>query len=220
VVKEKVLATYSFKYAQREYHRRQEAITWAQKLIDSPEGLRSVIKKGGKSLIKHTITNQQTGKVTAAYHQLSLDQDRIKELEKWDGLNMIVTSQIQMSDEQILEAYHGLWQIEESFKITKSQLEGRPVYVWSDEHIQAHFLTCFLSLVVLRLLQLKSKMTISDILQGLKSAQAIPFGDSYYKITKLPTTTALERALNLPLDQDYTTLSDLIQLRKKAKKTN
>ena len=61
-----------------------------------------------------------------------------------------------LSDKEIRDIYSGLWKIEETFKITKSDLKTRPVYVWTKEHIEAHFLTCFISLVILRLLQQKT----------------------------------------------------------------
>ena len=67
-----------------------------------------------------------------------------------------------MSDKEIRDAYKGLWKIEESFKITKSTLEARPVYVWTKEHIEAHFLTCFVSLVILRLLEHKTERKYSS----------------------------------------------------------
>ena len=61
-----------------------------------------------------------------------------------------------MPDEEIIKVYRGLWRIEESFHVTKSDLETRPVYMWTREHIEAHFLTCYVALCVLRLLQLRT----------------------------------------------------------------
>ena len=66
-----------------------------------------------------------------------------------------------LSDKEIRDIYKGLWKIEESFKITKSNLETRPIYVWTKEHIEAHFLTCFISLVIIRLLEYKTNRKYS-----------------------------------------------------------
>ena len=66
---------------------------------------------------------------------------------------MIVTSELDKTDEEIIDIYRQLWRIEETFKITKSELEARPVYVSRKEHIEAHFLICFIALVLVRLLQ-------------------------------------------------------------------
>ena len=64
---------------------------------------------------------------------------------------MIVTSELDKTDEEIIDIYRQLWRIEETFKITKSELEARPVYVSRKEHIEAHFLICFIALVLVRL---------------------------------------------------------------------
>ena len=64
-----------------------------------------------------------------------------------------MTSHTDWDDERIIDTYRGLWQIEESFKVTKSELDTRPVFVWTSEHVEAHFLTCYIALVILRILQ-------------------------------------------------------------------
>ena len=101
---------------------------------------------------------------------LSLNEEKIKEEEKFDGYYSIVTSELNMSDKKIRDIYRGLAKIEETFKITKSTLEARPVYVWTKEHIEAHFLTCFIALVMMRLLEIKlqNKYSISKIINSLK----------------------------------------------------
>ena len=68
---------------------------------------------------------------------------------------MIVTSEINMSDNEIYTTYHNLWRIEESFKIMKSQLDARPVYLQNEESIYGHFLICYISVLLLRILQIK-----------------------------------------------------------------
>lgn len=77
---------------------------------------------------------------------LDIDEDRILEEEALDGYYVLVTSEMEESDDKIIDMYRGLWKIEDSFKLTKSELEARPVYVWTKEHIEAHFLTCFVAL--------------------------------------------------------------------------
>ena len=64
---------------------------------------------------------------------------------------MLLTSEMETSDDEIIDMYRGLWRIEESFKVTKSELEARLVYVWTKEHIEAHFLTCFVALTIARI---------------------------------------------------------------------
>ncbi|MDD4761119.1 MAG: transposase [Bacteroidaceae bacterium] len=69
---------------------------------------------------------------------------------------VIVTSEMEENDDRIIEIYRGLWKIEEAFKVTKSDLEARPVFVSTKEHIEAHFLTCFVALTIARILEMKT----------------------------------------------------------------
>ncbi len=71
----------------------------------------------------------------------------------YDGYYAMVTSELHMSDKEIIDAYRGLWEIEEAFKVTKGTLETRPVYVSREDRLQAHFLTCFIALVIIKLIQ-------------------------------------------------------------------
>ena len=84
---------------------------------------------------------------------LPLDHEQVDFDAQFDGVNVLVTSEVGMTDEEMLEAYKELVKIEDCFRITKTELESRPVYVWTENHIQAHFLTCFIALIHLRLLQ-------------------------------------------------------------------
>ena len=101
-----------------------------------------------------------------------------------------------MPDEKIIDIYHGLWKIEESFKITKSDLEARPVYLSTNDHIEGHFLTCFISLLIARILEMKTeyKYGIPELLESLSKCQCIHLKEnlylfSYYdEILKQPPT--------------------------------
>lgn len=85
----------------------------------------------------------------------SINYDKFEEDEKFDGYFCIITSELDYDYKKILEVYHHLAYIEESFKITKTDLETRPIYVTTNNHIDAHLLTCFISLIVLRMIQYK-----------------------------------------------------------------
>ena len=104
---------------------------------------------------------------------LDIDEDEIREEESLDGYYMLLTSEMETSDDEIIDIYRGLWKIEESFKVTKSELEARSVYVWTKEHIEAHFLTCFVALTIARILEnkLERKYSIGTILESLSKAE-------------------------------------------------
>ena len=81
-----------------------------------------------------------------------------------------------------IDMYRGLWRIEESFKVTKSELEARPVYVWTREHIEAHFLACFVSLTIARILEnkLNQKYSVGTLLNSLSKAECSLLQQNYY----------------------------------------
>lgn len=86
---------------------------------------------------------------------VEVDQAKIDEDLKYAGYNLMVTSELDMEPLQVYQTYHNLWKIEESFRITKSYLDARPVYVQKKETIYGHFLICYLSLFLLRVLEIK-----------------------------------------------------------------
>jgi transposase len=89
----------------------------------------------------------------AASHALVLDTDKIASDEQMDGYYCLITNELDRTASDIIDIYRGLWRIEETFRVTKSTLEARPVYVSRRDRICAHFLTCYIALVILRLIQ-------------------------------------------------------------------
>lgn len=144
---QKQMVYYSRQYAERQKHERELAINKAKDLIDNPGKYTQATSYGCTKYINNIRFNEETGEIPTGL-ELSLKFDKIMEEEKFDGYYSIVTSEKNLTDEEIRKIYKGLWKIEESFKITKSDLETRPVFVWTKEHIKAHFLTCFISLVI------------------------------------------------------------------------
>ena len=113
-----------------------------------------------------------------------LDEELIAAEEALDGYYCIITSETEMDDFEIIEAYRGLWLIEDSFKVTKSCLSARPVYVSNELHIEAHFLICYIALVIMRLMQLNTGFTISAqaIATELSKINAVHFEDNYWRL--------------------------------------
>ena len=94
--------------------------------------------------------NETDGKI-----KVSMNEELIKKSLELAGYNLLVTSEISMSDKDVYDAYHNLWRIEESFRIMKSQLDARPVYLQKKDTIIGHFLICYLAVLLTRLLQFK-----------------------------------------------------------------
>lgn len=114
---------------------------------------------------------------------IEIDQARIDEDLKYAGYNLLVTSELDMDPLQIYNTYHSLWKIEESFRITKSFLDARPVYVQKKETIYGHFLICYLSLFLLRVLEIKifkNKINSYDLIHFMRDFRIVNRGDGSY----------------------------------------
>ena len=211
IVYQKQMVYYSKKYADRQKHERELAIKKAKDLIDHPGKYTQATSYGCTKYINNIIFDEETGEVPKGL-ELSLNLDKIKEEEKFDGYYSIVTSEKNLSDKEIRDIYKGLWKIEESFKITKSNLETRPVYVWTKEHIEAHFLTCFISLVIIRLLEYKTNRKYStrkmiDSLQKFNSTNIEH--DIYLQNFSNDIIKDFEEIFDINLSRKYLTLSEI-----------
>ena len=151
----KYVAFWSEKYQKRARRERQAALDKARKLIANPGAYTAAAHFGAAKYVKGMRVDAKTGELLEAATALEFDEERLAAEEACDGYYCIVTSETEMPDSDVIEAYRGLWRIEESFKVTKSDLETRPVYVSREEHIEAHFLTCYVALCILRIIQAK-----------------------------------------------------------------
>lgn len=114
---------------------------------------------------------------------ISMNQEKIDEDLRYAGYNLLVTSELNMDPVEIYNTYHNLWKIEESFRITKSYLDARPVYAQKKETIYGHFLICYISLFLLRELELKCfKGTINayDLISFIRDFRLVDKGDATY----------------------------------------
>ena len=119
---------------------------------------------------------------------VEIDKEKIEEDLKYAGYNLMVTSELDMDPLQVYRTYHSLWKIEESFRITKSYLDARPVYVQKKETIYGHFLICYLSLFLLRVLEIKvfkNKINSYDLIHFMRDFRVVKIEkDSYINISR------------------------------------
>lgn len=153
---EKQVVFWGKKYALKAKADREEVLRKAQDLRVNPQKYTKATSHGAAKYVKNLSFDDKTGEVLKVKDHLVLDMDRVFEEEKYDGYYAIVTSELDMSDSEIIDTYRGLWQIKETFRITKGVLEARPVYVSLEDHINAHFLSCFIALTILRIMQKKT----------------------------------------------------------------
>ncbi|WP_139132043.1 IS1634 family transposase, partial [Fusibacter sp. 3D3] len=177
----KQVVFYSEKYAKKARMERAKAIEKAKKLIKTPSNYNRSTSYGAAGYVKNLSFVKDTGEI-ADITALSLDEEKIKAQEALDGYYVLITSEYKKSASEVIEIYRGLWKIEESFKVTKSDLETRPVYVSTQDHIKAHFLTCFIALVLARILEFKmdGKHTITRIIDSLSKCTCTNVDQNYY----------------------------------------
>lgn len=181
-VDEKQVVFWSEKYAKKAKAEREAALAKARDLAAHPGNYTRATSYGAAKYVKKVEYDNKTGEILTASSILDIDEDRILEEEALDGYYVLVTSEMEESDDKIIDMYRGLWKIEDSFKLTKSELEARPVYVWTKEHIEAHFLTCFVALTLMRILEMKleNKYSSGRIIESLSKAECDLLQQNYY----------------------------------------
>ena len=170
-VEQKWIVFYSKNYEARAKHKREDAIAKALKMIANPAKYKSTFDYGAAGYIKNLKIDKDTGEIINIEETLFLDRQKIDEEAQYDGYYAIITSEINDTDEHIIETYKGLWRIEESFKVTKSVLCARPIFLHNEDHINAHFLICFIALLISRIVEKKldRKYTIATITETLRN---------------------------------------------------
>ena len=197
-VKEKRVATYNPSLAKKQLYE-------INKLIEKAEELNSYKAKKdeyGECSKYVTFKGKDGSKVTT-----ELNEKKIEEDKKLCGYNLIVTSEIKVDQNIIYKSYHNLWRIEESFRVMKSELDARPVFMKRKETIHGHFLICYLSVLLSRLLQiyeLKDEDSMQSIFEFIRDFKLVKVGNKYVNLatnkeliqkltskTKLPLTNAV-----------------------------
>ena len=167
-IEQRLIVTYSVKYQEYQKNIRNNQIKRAEKLIEkNPKKLGKAKQNDPKRFIE-TISTTEKGEIASETYY-SINQDVINEEAKYDGLYAVCTN---LEDEvkEIIRVNHQRWEIEESFRIMKTEFNARPVFHSNEECIKAHFLICFLALTIYRYLEKKldEKYTVGEIIDTLK----------------------------------------------------
>jgi Transposase DDE domain. len=178
-VKEKRVVSYNPGLAKKQ---KAEIMKMVDKVSNYTTYKKMAKEELGDSVKYINITNKdKNGK--AIKPVISINQDKIDEDLKYAGYNLLVTSELNMDPLQIHQTYHNLWKIEESFRITKSYLDARPVYVQKKETIYGHFLICYLSLFLLRVLEIKcfkNKINSYDLINFMRDFRVADLCDGRF----------------------------------------
>lgn len=211
LVDQKQMVYYSQKYADKQKRDRETIIKKANDLISNPDKYSKATSYGVAGYIKNLKFVKETGEI-ADKNNLILNLEKIKEEEKYDGYYSIVTSEENLSDLEIRDIYKGLAKIEETFKVTKSGLDGRPVWVSRADHIQSHFLTCFVALIIVRLLEkeLDEKYSFAKIIDTIRNYTSDNIEhDIYLQNFRNDVIVDIEKSLKIDLSRKYLSLSQI-----------
>ena len=155
-ISEKIVVYWTRKIYDRDVHENARFLETLDKILKSPKSFRvtSMQAKLFKPFMKDDVVNEKTGEVvdTSAL-RVMIDEEKVNAYKANFGFYQIVTSELEMDPVEIMEKYHQLSRIEDQFRVMKSDLETRPIYVRKPEHIEAHLTICFVALVILRMIQ-------------------------------------------------------------------
>ena len=216
LVDQKQMVYYSQKYADKQKRDRQMVIEKAKDLIKNPGAYTKSTSYGAAGYVNNIKFDKDTG-IVCSGSNLSLNLEKIEEDEKYDGYYSIVTSEEHLSDLELRNIYRGLAKIEETFKITKSEFDARPVNVRLEDHIDAHFLICFIALVLIRILQseINNRYTIKNLLEKIKNFKCTHETGNLYKfIGYKQEIQYINRKLELNMDKKYDTRENIKKILK------
>ena len=201
-LKEKRLLTYNPSLAKKKLYEIDRMIEKARSLVLS-KAKKSEFGESSK-FVDFVVANKKTGEIKDDAICLSINEDKIKKEKELAGYNLIVTSEINIPDKELYATYHNLWRIEESFKVMKSDLDARPVYVQKEETIKGHFLICFLTVMLERILQFKiydNKYTTNDLMNFFKDFSLVKTDNGYINASKSTDfITDFTKQTSLPLN--------------------
>ena len=219
-LEQKIIVTYSIKY--RDYQRkiRNSQIERAQKTIDTnPTKLKKCNQNDYKRFIKKTSCTPD-GEI-AEKEIYSINSEIILKEEAFDGFYAVCTN-LEDNASEIIKVNSQRWEIEECFRIMKSEFKARPVYLSRDDRIEAHFTTCFISLIIYRLLEkkLNKKYTCNEIIRGLKDMNFYEIkGDGYTPTyTRTDFTDALHDTFGFRTDYQIVNTSQMKNIFRETKK--
>ena len=157
-ITEKVVVYFSKKFYDKQMHENKSFLEFIDKLEKDPDNFR-LTKSQSKIMnkfLKKELVNNKTGEMLNSKDlKAIIDYEKINKYKESFGYYQIVTSELDMPDQKVIDTYHGLSRIEDQFRVMKSDLETRPMYIRTKEHINSHILVCLLSLIIIRIIQNK-----------------------------------------------------------------
>ena len=217
-LEQRLIVTFSVKYQEYQRHIRDNQIERAKKIIENnPKKIGKAKQNDPKRFIE-TINTTSSGEIAEETHY-SINQSIIDEESKYDGLYAVCTN-LEDDVQDIIKVNHKRWEIEESFRIMKSEFNARPVFHSNEDAIKAHFLICFLALTIYRYLEKKldEKYTVGEIIDSLKEMDlSVKDGDYIPNYTRTNLTDDLHEKFGFRTDFEILTEKNLKKIIKNTK---
>ncbi len=220
-VYEKQVVFWAKKYALKARAEREEVLKKAYDLASNPRKYTRATSHGAAKYVRNLKFDKKTGEVLNVKERPVFDAGKVAEEEKYDGYYAIVTSELDMSDAEVIDTYRGLWKIEETFRVSKGVLETRPVYVSLQDHINAHFLICFIALTIIRILEKKTDNLYSaeKIIECLRSIACSNEHENIYLFDyRSEVSDAIGKAMGIDFTNKRLCLGDIKKILGQAKK--
>ena len=219
-IEQRLIVTFSPKFQEYQKNIREKQIQRAKNIIDkNPKKIKSRDENDPKRFIENIPTTDD-GEV-ALNNNYSINEDKIKEEAKFDGLYAVCTN-LEDEVEEIIKINKRRWEIEESFRIMKSEFKSRPVYLSREDRIKAHFTTCFLALVIFRYLEkkLNEQYTSSQIIETLKNFNFIIHEGEGFEPTYTYNNISKDLCIlfNLDLNKEIITIKNFKKICNNTKK--
>ena len=228
LVDQRQIVFYSEKYAKRAKEKREAVIKKAHNIINNPGAYTSATSYGALKYVKNVEVDKKTGALKESKGTPLFDFEKLQEEEQYDGYYAIVTNVFnegedptKFDDDAIIGMYRGLWKIEDCFRISKSDLETRPVYLSREDRIEAHFLLCFIALVVMRLIQKRvhNRFSAERLVEAMNKISCSLEEENWFLFDhRCDVTDALGEVFELDFTKKRMTRSDIKKALGTAKK--
>ncbi len=229
-IKEKEIIYWSKKHYEKELHQNKKFMDYLESCKEHPDKLKDKQRKS-QEFIKTVDIDKETGEIINPEKVIVFLDKKLEKYKETLGFYSIVTSEIEENDKEVINRYHGLSRIEDSFRIIKSDLEGRPIFVWTEEHIKAHFLICFIALTIIRIIQYKilkyenkstlnvdgweQGITAEKLKEQLNNFKADRLPSDYFKISEITNNIdKIIQSLGINFDFENYDLQEIKKFRK------
>jgi transposase len=216
---QRLIITYSPKYAAYQKSIREKQIERAQKMVENGKFKKQRKNPHDPARFVGKLATTEDGEIANIHYYL--DEERITEEEKYDGLYAICTDLFEDDPAELIKISESRWQIEACFRTMKTDFSARPIYVQREDRIKAHFLTCFLSLLIYRLLEkkLENKYTCEELLETLKGMNFADIDNQGFMplYMREKITDDLHEACGFRTDYQFISKRKMKEIQKKSK---